>query len=309
MLTPMELIEDHETEMGDKAEAVQERLRQGESLGIALVREQVPGALRIRLLGHFVSEDLAASLDRHYVLDAVGDHRGALEAERSVGDALRALARRRQMAQKVGALALLAFIAMLVLHGIDHNVPLFWASFAGFFVAFMGIANIPRMRSLALREAKHEFAEYYFLLPLFLAITLLTRAGFFDHMQNLIHQGIATIGHANVAFAQFVGCTFLSAILDNNVVADFASHALHRLDISVLHLFAMAQIAGYAVGGCWTHIGSAQSVVAFAFIRRDIDERYTPVQWIKEMTPIIVAMLALIGVIIYLEAALLEWAG
>jgi hypothetical protein len=308
MLTPMELIEDHETEMGDKAEAVQERLRLGESLGIALVREQVPEALRIRLLGHFVSEDLAASLDRHYVLDAAGDHRGALEAERSVGDALRALARRRQMAQKIGALALLPFIAMLVLHGIDHNVPLFWASFAGFFVAFMGIANIPRMRSLALREAKHEFAEYYFLLPLFLAITLLTRAGFFDHMQNLIHQGIATIGHANVAFAQFLGCTFLSAILDNNVVADFASHALHRLDISVLHLFAMAQIAGYAVGGCWTHIGSAQSVVAFAFIRRDIDERYTPVQWIKEMTPIIVAMLALIGVIIYLEAALLEWA-
>jgi hypothetical protein len=307
VLTPMELIEEHETELGDKAEAVQERLRKGESLGIALVHEQVPQALRIKLLGHFVSEDLAVSLDRHYVLDAAGDHRGALEAEQSIDDALRALARRRRTAQKIGALALVPFIAMLVLHGANHNVPLFLASFAGFFVAFLGIANIPRMRSLALREARHEFGEYYFLLPLFFSITLLTKAGFFDHMQNLIQQGIETIGHAHVAFAQFLGCTFLSAILDNNVVADFASRALHQLDVPVLHLFAMAQIAGYAVGGCWTHIGSAQSVVAFAFIRRDVDERYTPVHWIKEMTPIMAAMLAVITVLIYIEAAMLDW--
>jgi Na+/H+ antiporter NhaD/arsenite permease-like protein len=74
-----------------------------------------------------------------------------------------------------------------------------------------------------------------------------------------------------------------------------------------MHIFAMAQIAGYAVGGCWTHIGSAQSVVAYAFIRRDIDERYTPVQWIKEMTPIILQLLVLITVLIYLEGVLFSW--
>jgi hypothetical protein len=254
-----------------------------------------------------VSEELAPSLDRHYALDAAGDHRGALEAEKSVDEALHALARRRRRAQKIGAFALVPFIAMLVWHGANHNVPLFFASFAGFFAAFIGIANIPRMRSLALREARHEFAEYYFLLPLFFSITLLTTAGFFDHLQNLIHRGIEIIGYAHVAFAQFLGCTFLSAILDNNVVADFASRALHRLDVSVLHLFAMAQIAGYAVGGCWTHIGSAQSVVAFAFIRRDVDERYTPMQWIKEMTPTLIPMLVVITVLIYIEAALLDW--
>jgi hypothetical protein len=307
VLTPIELIEKHESELGDKTATIQERLRKGESLGIALVHDQVPQTLRLKLLAHFVSEDLAPSLDRHYVLDAAGDHHGALEAEQSVDDALRAAARRRRMAQKVGALALAPFIAILVWHGADHDVPLFLASFAGCAVALLGIWNIPRMRSLALRDARHEFAEYYFLLPLFFSITLLTKAGFFDHLQKLIHQGIETIGHAHVAFAQFLGCTFLSAILDNNVVADFASHALHHLDVSLLHLFAMAQIAGYAVGGCWTHIGSAQSVVAFAFIRRDVDERYTPVQWIKEMTPIILAMAAVITLIIYLEAALLDW--
>ena len=307
VLTPVEQIENNATELGEKTEPVLERLREGESLGIALVHEQVPEALRKKLLGHFVSEELADSLDRHYVLDAAGDHAGALEAEKNVDETLAAAARRRVLAQKIGALALVPFIAMLIWHGIDHNVPLFLASFAGFFVALLGIINIPRMRRLALREAKHEYAEYYFLFPLFLSITLLTKAGFFDQLQSLIHHGIETIGHGHMAFAQFLGCTFLSAILDNNVVADFASRALHGLDISVLHLFAFAQIAGYALGGCWTHIGSAQSVVAYAFIQRDVDEHYTPVQWIKEMTPVIVQILVVLAIIIYLESALLDW--
>jgi Na+/H+ antiporter NhaD/arsenite permease-like protein len=74
-----------------------------------------------------------------------------------------------------------------------------------------------------------------------------------------------------------------------------------------MHLFAMAQIAGYAVGGCWTHIGSAQSVVAFAFIRRDVDEHYTPVNWIKDMTPVVVEIVVVLTIIIYIESALLDW--
>jgi Na+/H+ antiporter NhaD/arsenite permease-like protein len=306
VLTPTELIEKHEPELGEKSEAVLERLRGGESLGIALVREKIPEELRKKLLGHFVSDELGDALDRHYVLDAADDHSGALAAERVIDDAIVSSARRRRMAQTIGASALVPFIAMLVWHGIDHSVPLFLASFAGFLVALLGIINIPKMRMLALREAKHEFAEYYFLFPLFLSISLLTTAGFFDQLQALIQHGIAALGVAHVAFAQFLGCTFLSAILDNNVVADFASRALHRMDVAVLHLFAMAQIAGYALGGCWTHIGSAQSVVAYAFIQRDVDETYTPVQWIKEMTPIILKVLVVITALIYLESALLE---
>lgn len=307
VFTPVELIESHEQELGDKTETVLQRLRQGESLGIALVHEEIPEPLRKKLLGHFVSEDLADALDRHYVLDAAGEHQAALEAEKVVDETIAGLARRRKRAQRIGGLALVPFVALLIAHGIDHDVPLFLASFAGFFVALLGIVDIPKMRALALREARHEYAEYYFLFPLFLSITLLTQAGFFDALQAWIRQSVETLGHGHVAFAQFLGCTFLSAILDNNVVADFASRALHGLDIAVLHLFAMAQIAGYALGGCWTHIGSAQSVVAFAFIRRDVDERYTPIQWIKEMTPVIVKILALITVVIYAESALLEW--
>lgn len=307
VLTPVELIESHEPELGDKTEGVLQRLRAGESLGIALVHEEVAEPLRKKLLGQFVSEELADALDRHYVLDAAGDHEAALAAEKVVDDTIASFARRRKRAQWIGGLALAPFVALLIAHGVNHDVPLFLASCAGFLVALLGIVDLPKMRALALREARHEYAEYYFLFPLFLSITLLTKAGFFDALQALIHQGIERLGHGHVAFAQFLGSTFLSAILDNNVVADFASRALHGLDIAPMHLFAMAQIAGYALGGCWTHIGSAQSVVAFAFIRRDVDEAYTPIQWIKEMTPVIIKILVLITIIIYAESALLEW--
>jgi Na+/H+ antiporter NhaD/arsenite permease-like protein len=307
VLSSIELVESSADQLGDKADPVIVRLRGGESLGIALVHENVAPEKRKQLLGHFVSEELADALDRHYVLDAAGDHQGALESEKVVDSTIASFAKQRRWAQKIGALALVPFIGFLVAHGINHNVPLFPASLVAFFVALIGIANIPKMRALALREARHEFSEYYFLFPLFLSITLLTKAGFFDVLQLLIHQGIEVLGPGHVAFAQFIGCTVLSAILDNNVVADFASRALERLDITMMHLFAMAQIAGYALGGCWTHIGSAQSVVAFAFIRRDVDESYTPIQWIKEITPVILRMLVVITLFVYAESLLLDW--
>ncbi len=307
VLSGIQLIESNAADLGDRAERVIERMRNGETLGIALVHEDVPQTTRKNLLGHLVTEELAEPLDRHYVLDAAGDHHGALGAETVVDETIARFAKRRRQAQKVGAFALVPFVGLLIAHGIDHTLPLFVASFAGFLVALLGILNIPKMRALALREARHEYAEYYFLFPLFLSITLLTKAGFFDALQVLIHHGIETLGHGPMAFAQFIGCTFLSAILDNNVVADFASRALHRLDITIMHLFAMAQIAGYALGGCWTHIGSAQSVVAFAFIRREVDERYTPIHWIREITPIILQMLVVITILIYVESALLDW--
>jgi len=307
VLTTIELVQNHTTDLGHYTEPVLARLRAGESLGMALLREGVPGPTRQKLLGHFVSEDLAESLDKHYVLDAAGDHDGAIRAERSVDKEIATLAILRHNAQRMGALAVLPFVCLLVLHGVNHRVPLFLASFAGFLAALPAIATIPKMRALAMREARHEYAEYYFLFPLFLSITLLTTAGFFDQMQTMIHRGIETLGLGHVAVAQFLGAAFLSAILDNNVVADFASRALTDLDVAVVHLFALAQIAGYAVGGCWTHIGSAQSVVAFAFIRREVDERYSPIQWIREMTPLVAEILVLLTVLLYAESALLNW--
>jgi Na+/H+ antiporter NhaD/arsenite permease-like protein len=307
VLTPVELIEGHAPYLGDKAQRVVERLRGGTPLGTALVLEKVPLEIRQELLGHYVSEELADSLDRHYVLDLDGDDEGAMRAEQWVDDTLAASAQLRRRAQMIGGLALIPFVIMLVIHGMNHDVPLFLSSFAAFAVAIIGIVNIPRMRALALREAWQEYAEYFFLLPLFVSITLLTQGGFFNRMENVILYGLDTLGHYPVAWSQFMGSTILSAILDNNIVADFASRGLRNLDVSTLQLFAMAQIAGYALGGCWTHIGCAQSVVAYAFIQRDVDENYTPVQWIRQMTPVILEMLVVISVLIYLESKLLAW--
>ena len=307
VITPVELIDGHRDDLGHgTAERVIDRLRMGESLGIAMIRADVPEMLRKILLGHFVTDELADGLDRHYIYAQEGLDEQAFMAELAVDESLAAIAYDRKWAQRIAAFALLPFFALLIIHGLDNDIPLFLASFAGFLAALPGIVKLRRMRDLAIREAKLEYAEYYFLFPLFLSITLLTSAGFFDVMQTLVVRGIDVLGHSHVAFAQFLGSTVLSAILDNNIVADFASRGLHGLGINVLKFFAMAQIAGYALGGCWTHIGCAQSVVAYAFIQRDVDEHYTPVRWIKEMTPVILQTMVLMGAIIYLEGAFIR---
>jgi hypothetical protein len=306
VMSPSELVEGTAGMLDGRAQAVLERLRAGESLGLALIRADVPQTTRRLLLGMFVSDELADGLDNHYIYDNAGQDEQAFRAELAVDEVLAGMAEQRRRAQAIGALALAPFVGLLVLHGISHAVPLFLASFAAFLCALPGIARIPKMRALAMREARTEFAEYYFLFPLFLSITLLTSAGFFDSMQALVAHGLEVMGRAHVALAQFLGSTVLSAILDNNIVADFASRGLHGLSPATQQLFAMAQICGYALGGCWTHIGCAQSVVAFAFIQRDVDARYTPMQWIREMTPVILQILVVLGALIYLESALIS---
>src|SRR6185295_19032265 len=138
---------------------------------------------------HFVSEELADGLDRHYVLDNAGRYEEAFRAELAVDEVLAATAGKRRRAQLIGASALLPFAAMLVIHSVWPGVPLFLASFVAFAAALPAIAQIPNMRNLAVREARLEYAEYYFLFPLFIAITLLTNAGFFDVMQHLVRSG------------------------------------------------------------------------------------------------------------------------
>ena len=121
---------------------------------------------------------------------------------------------------------------MLILHGIDHpRAAVHRLVRRRSWSRCRRSRGIPRMRALALREARIEFAEYYFLFPLFLSITLLTTAGFFDSMQRVVQHGINTLGPRTSRSPSSSARTFLSAILDNNVVADFASRGLHGLDI------------------------------------------------------------------------------
>ncbi|GIW43278.1 MAG: hypothetical protein KatS3mg077_0560 [Candidatus Binatia bacterium] len=305
VLTAVEFVEAHARELGNKLAGVIERLHHGTPLGKALALEDVDAATRRKLLGSFVHEDLAEALDTHYLLAANGDAAAARAAEAPVRKVLSNIKRQRVRAQRVGLAAFVPFVGLLIAHAVHHEVRLFYASFAGFAVAILGIWNLPLMRRLALREAWHEYREYLFLLPLFLSITLMQVAGFFDHLERLLREGIGLLGVAHVGWIQFTAATVLSALLDNNVVADFAARALQELDLHLIHFFSMAQIAGYALGGCWTHIGCAQSVVAFAFLLKDVDASFTPMQWIRSMNGLLWTLFGVLTLALYLRAWLL----
>lgn len=167
----------------------------------------------------------------------------------------------------------------------------------------LGILPHQKMRRLALREAAHEYKEYLFLFPLFFSVSLLTVVGFFDQMKGVIEHGVAVFGQANMAVIQFVVSGLLSAILDNNVVADIASRAIHGMPD--MFLFAAAQIAGYAIGGALTHIGSAQSVVAFAFILRNLDPHFTPFDWVRAIWKLVLAITIVLTGVIYIMSYVL----
>ncbi len=304
---PTEFINDYAVTLGERYSRIEERIHTGEPLGAALIREGVEPKLRLEILGKYIAEDLAAPLDKHYQHLVKGELSSVNQSEIYIRNILASMQQRRKKTQWVGCLAFIPFIGGLIWHGMDHSVPLFISSISAFLVAFVGIQKYDLMRKLALQHGKHEYAEYLFLIPLFFSISLLQKSGFFDQLSQWMETGLHYMGPAHLAYLQFTGAAVLSALLDNNVVADFASHALHGLEISVLHLFAMAQIAGYAVGGCWTHIGSAQSVVAYAFIRKEVDPHYTPFQWMKVMTGLIFKIFLVMTLVVYGEAALLPY--
>jgi Na+/H+ antiporter NhaD/arsenite permease-like protein len=306
VLDHLEFIKEHEKSLGDYFHPLLKYVHEGMSLGEALVKADVPRRKRKEMLGIFVSEDIADILDDHYVCIAQEDSQGKDKALDRLKLFFVDIKNRRMRTQKIAILSFIPFIGYLIWHAINHNYPLFPASFAGFVVAFAGIFFISKMRRLALLEAGREFSEYLFLIPLFFCITLLQKTGFFNQITQFLHWGIAAVGASPLALVQFGGATVLSAMLDNNVVADFAGRALQGIEVGFIHLFAMAQIAGYAAGGCWTHIGSAQSVVAYAFIRREINEHFTPYQWIKAMTPLIIEIIIFVTIVICIEGWLLS---
>ena len=306
VLDHLEFIKEHEKSLGDFFHPLLKYVHQGMSLGEALVRAEVPRHKRKEMLGIFVSEDIADMLDDHYINLVEQEGRGKDKSLARLRPLLGHIKKKRIRTQQIGLLSFIPFIGYLVVHAFNHHLPLFPASFAGFAVALTGIFFIKKMRRLALVEAGREFSEYLFLIPLFFCITLLQKTGFFSQITQFLHWGIEKVGPSPLALAQFGGATILSAMLDNNVVADFAGRAIQGLGVGFIHLFAMAQIAGYALGGCWTHIGSAQSVVAYAFIRKEIDEHYTPYQWIKAMTPIIIEIVIFVTVVVYIEGWLLN---
>ena len=306
VLVHLEFLKEHEKSLGHYFHPLLKYIHQGMSLGEAIVRAGIPQEKRKEMLGIFISEEIAETLDKYYSSEIEGDGQGSQKFVKRLKIFFAEIKKRRIRTQRIGILSFIPFIGFLIWHAVNHNFPLFPASFAGFVVAFAGIFFISKMRGLAMAEARREFAEYLFLIPLFFCITLLQKTGFFGQITQFLRWGLKTVGASQLAIAQFGGATVLSAMLDNNVVADFAGRALQGIEVKFIHLFAMAQIAGYAVGGCWTHIGSAQSVLAYSFIRKEIKEHFTPYQWIKSMTPVIIEIVILVILIVYFEGWLIS---
>lgn len=301
VILPLEFLAAHREDLGAAFAGIEKRLHQGIPLGEALVNEHVPREKRVRLLGAYLSNDMAETLDDYYAhVFGRNDHK-AESAARELNDRLEAVRRPRRRAQTLAGISFVPFVGLLVLHAVNHDVPLFFAPWAAYLVAIFAVASRPKMRGLSFREAWHETQEYLFLIPLFFSISLLQKANFFAVLADALRWGVEHIGLTAVALAQFVATGLLSALLDNNVVADFAGRALRGFEEHIVHLSAMAQIAGYAAGGCLTHIGSAQSVVAFSFIRKDIDPHFTPWDWFKSMAPFIGKLAVLIIGLIVVE--------
>jgi Na+/H+ antiporter NhaD/arsenite permease-like protein len=301
VLTPLEFADKNREALGEKHRGVVHGLLHGVPLGEAMVNEDVPKETRLSLMGHYIAENLAETLDDYY-LHVFGHNDGkAKDSASTLEKALESQRKKRLSAQRTAALAFIPFIGLLVAHAVNHDVPLFLSSFAGFGAALIAVWPYAKTRALALREAAHEYCEYLFLFPLFLSITVLQKSGFFSVLADLLRVGIDRMGSSHMAFAQLIASVGLSALLDNNVVADFAGRALQGLDVGMIQLFAMAQIAGYALGGSWTHIGSAQSVVAYSFIHKELDGRYTPFSWIKDMSVIVLEIGIFMALMVYVQ--------
>lgn len=301
-----EMFQEYAGRLGEKRAEVEALYHEGHHPISAMIRAGVDPKTVTAFIQEFLGEEFVGPVSAYYrhrkkrgiPAEREESLREAGVIERLLGDTHL----QRRAAQTWGRLAFIPFLGLLFWHARDHHIPLFLSSIAAFVFALLGILTHTKMRKLALREAIHEYKEYLFLFPLFLSITMLTAVGFFAQLKIAIEQGVTHLGHAHVAVIQFIGSGLLSAILDNNVVADFASRAIHGMP--EMFLFAAAQIAGYATGGSLTHIGSAQSVVAFAYILRYIDPSFTPLGWVKAMWRLVfVISIALIGML-YLIAFL-----
>ncbi len=301
----------YRTRLGKKADAVESFFQEGHHPILAMIRSGVDEQTIRSFITDYLGEQFAAPTIAYYRRRSKKGEPGEIEQETIEADTIERLLGdvqvQRKATQTWGKLAFVPFIVLLIWHAKDHSLPLFISSFAGFAFALFGILSHTKMRKLAIHEAKHEYSEYLFLFPLFLSITMLTAVNFFDQLSAAIEQGVALIGPAHVAVAQYWGSGILSAILDNNVVADFASRAINGMPD--MFLFAAAQIAGYATGGSLTHIGSAQSVVAFAYIIRYVDPQFTPLAWMKAMWKMVLSITIALTIMIYIISFLIGPGG
>jgi Na+/H+ antiporter NhaD/arsenite permease-like protein len=294
MIEPDLALHAYDDRLGDKREAVWALYHEGHYPIEAMILAGIDPAMVLSWIEAFLGPQWGEPLYAYYLSRSEGTLGG--DSLKPVAAHLTTIERQRKRAAFWSQIAFIPFIALLVLHAASHTIPLFLSSAVGFFVAAIGMLPYPQIKRRMFHDAVHEYKEYLFLFPLFLSISMLAAVGFFDVLKGGVTEGVALIGVIPVAEIQFILSALLSAVLDNNVVADFASRAI--VGMPDLFLFAAAQIAGYATGGGLTHIGSAQSVIAYAYILRHINRDFTPFLWVRAVWKLIgVITLVLMGVL------------
>ena len=248
------------------------------------------------------------SLDRHYVLDSMGDDEGAMRAEQWVDDTLAASAQARRRAQLYGALALIPFVVLL--DRARHQsrgaaVPRLVRRLCG--ARSSASRSIPKMRDLALREAR----------PRIRRVLLPVSAVPVDHAADTgrllrRHGGAHPPRHRHArALARSRGSQFIGRHVS---LRDSRQQHRGRLRVARARRTSTSRCCTCSrwrrsrdmrLAAAGRTSDRAQSVVAYAFIQRDVDAGYTPLQWIREMTPVILEMLALITIVIAIESWLL----
>ena len=155
VLTPVELVEGTRPISSDRRRAVIERLRTANRSARRWSTKTCPEIDAQAAARPFRQRGTGRPSIDHYVLDAAGEHEDALEAEQAVDDVLAAIGAASGGARRRSArLALVPFIA----HARSSTASTttcrcFWRRSPVSRVALLGIARIPKMRALALREA------------------------------------------------------------------------------------------------------------------------------------------------------------
>lgn len=276
---------------GAQLDSVLANLRSGMVLGKALVEAKIAREAQVQILGAFSGgADRGEALVDHY-----DPEKSLLERKAAAQRFYKLIYNPAMLRLKARGWAVGGFVVFLVLliaHTLHHSIPVWLAPIVGAMIGYVGLPRGP-MRRLVQHQALHQMKEYIFLPPLFLSISLLGETHFFESFQPVFQRLIEVHGTFLPAEVQLFATTFLSALADNNVVAGAGAQFLTGLPLHHTWVFAMSQIMGYALGGCLTSIGSAQSILAMAFIRSHIEPDFSPKGWLRSAMPMGIALFIL----------------
>lgn len=226
------------------------------ALKAGIPQQKVYEALSVNLN----SEELARGLIDFYHYRSAGD----AMAEILLGDLLlhvRDEYRARTKSRRLIIASGILLILLLAVHAFLPVIPSWAPTVAAGLLAIVAVQ--PNARRYILGQTRHNMAETLFLIPIFLTISELNRAGAFEYLgKSLLHLGSPSATGMGI----LAGSAFFSAVADNVAVIDVLTNLIvHHAEWA---FFALAAIVGTALGGFASPIASVQAVIMSTILRR-----------------------------------------